>query len=45
MEILSIPSLYKVDQAARTPGERKKRWRTQEMTVKPLLTYFSQKGK
>ena len=23
MEILSIPSLYKVDQASRTPGEKK----------------------
>ena len=45
MEILSIPSLYKVDQAARTPGERRKRWRKREMTVKPLLTYFLQKGK
>ena len=44
MEILSIPSLYKVDQASRTPGE-KKRERTREMTVKPLLTYFLQKGK
>lgn len=25
MEILSIPSLYKVDQASRTPGEKKTR--------------------
>lgn len=40
-----MPSLYKVDQAARTPGERKKRERTREMTVKPLLTYLPQKGK
>ena len=45
MEILSIPSLYKVDQTSRTPGEKKKRERTREMTVKPLLTYFLQKGK
>ena len=46
MEILSIPFLYKVDQASRTPGEKKKkRERAREMTVKPLLTYFLQKGK
>ena len=45
MEILSIPFLHKVDQASRTPREKKKRERAREMTVKPLLTYFLQKGK
>lgn len=38
-----MPSLHKVDQASPTPG--KKRERTREMTVKPLLIYFLQKGK
>ena len=41
-----MPSLHKVDQASRTPAKKKKkRERTREMTVKPLLTYFLQKGK
>lgn len=39
-----MPSLHKVDQASRILGE-KKRERTREMTVKPLITYFLQKGK